>query len=1286
MKKEKHTRQTLLTTAVLSTLTTFAGTTCTDGVMRARPVKDGRPPVIDGKFDDWDLSGVVRCWNAEAYAEQQNCSLALMYDDDALYLAVEMTFAGRDAQNPNRPQDRYWYGDCVQFRLCTDPKLGYPLPLVSRKDPNSSFVKNPAVNCVNVWRDTKNGTDNLYFTPGALFDCPNTLNPAGSEVKIVTPDGKLRAEAKMSWKALGVASGKNPFKVGETMAGVFDVKWSPGKDGNYTAAVYRKDPGAFAFLNQNTWGQIAFTKADEKLPKVPSYAEVARGATGAGPRDGARIAFTLPKKAKVSVNILDEKGGVVRELAGGEPHDAGEVEFYWDGRDARGFPCETGKAYRWAAYAHDGLDVEYFGTVGTSGTPPYDTPDGKGGWGGDHGPVVAAAADDTGRYFVWNMSESGKAIVKTDFDGKVIWRATPFVGGGYGPFTAAVAKDGVLSLVLKWQKTSGLVRVDAATGNYLLYPDNTGLADIGLTTDDVAAPEGCAVRPEYFFNCAGLAAIGDELFAGDYAGGCIRVVEAKTGKVTRTLPCVGVRGLVATKDGNLLAACLQPGRVVKVDPKTGAAETVLEVKDGLVAPYGVAIDAKGAIYVSDLGTSQQVKKFVGRRLVYAVGKAGGRGALGRIDFDALRYPFGLAVDRTGALLVTEAAPPKIVRVLDAVTGKETRRYFGYTAYSPTNVPDCDDPLLQYYSLSGPDCFARARIPAAGGIGEPDACWDFGAAGFETGSAFNTMLTPQVVRLANGAKYLVPDAEIFDRQTKKATMIVCKIDGDTVQPAAGVLYEKEKKTQKYRLWSDENGDGLVQDGECSAWRACRADGRAFSLGGRNGAVQMDAAGNLFLAAGKENFMVGIPADGFTACGAPRWKADAAYVAVPQILPGAKTLFSTWRAGPLGTRRDAAGNFYTVVNGSPKYVTAEYEKYLHQGMGHTADTLGTYVVKHDAKGEPVWCVGRKAVGMLKPGEMLHHWCIAGMVGDDYVVAASEWGVFTVYTTDGFYVDRLFDAPGLPGRGIPYTFGGEDFSGQVAYFPQRDEVWAYNAGHTFRVTGFEKGRVKGEWRTSGTVALDKVLPLVFPGAKERSLTGVKLARKDGKVVYTAHVADATPLVNVARGAADVFKGGDAVGFQMGPATAPKELPERRPSGRKTGFARVLAARVGGADRVFAFKPFVAAGEKKPVEYATPAGGTSAFEFVGEVPGAKVAFTPDADGKGYAVRIEVPEAFFELDFAKNVFFDAEALFSGDGGRGLQTVRREWLHTPDSSEATMVDDVPTEARLRPKGWQRVAW
>jgi hypothetical protein len=283
--------------------------------------------------------------------------------------------------------------------------------------------------------------------------------------------------------------------------------------------------------------------------------------------------------------------------------------------------------------------------------------------------------------------------------------------------------------------------------------------------------------------------------------------------------------------------------------------------------------------------------------------------------------------------------------------------------------------------------------------------------------------------------------------------------------------------------------------------------------------------------------------------------------------------------------------------------------------------------------------------------------------------------VYTADGFFVDSLFDAPGVPGRGGPYVFGGEDFSGRIQAFPERGEVWAYNAGHAFRVKGFEKCRVAGEWRTNGVVRIERVAPLYVPGTKPKPLERAKIKRVGGKVVFTAHVVDDTPLVNTAIDENAVFKGGDAVGFEIGPGRTFSR------KGRKETFTRILAACIGGKDRVIAMKPFTN-GERKPQEYSTPAGGTAAFEFVGDVPGATVAFTPDANG--YDVRIEVPEEFFEIDFSKPVFWDAEALFSGDGGRGVGTVKRVYIYNRETSQTSMVDDTPTEARLHPEGYVEV--
>ena len=1311
---------------ILAAGAAFAGTSCRDGVAAA--IMADRALVIDGDLLDWNRSAPVLIWNAEEFAETENATLYFMHDEVNLYVAVEMTLlGGRSPKNENRPSDRFWVGDLVQLRLCTDPAIGWPLP--NRKD--ERLTKNPCVTCVNLWRDTKTGIDYCHITPGAMFDCPAVTNPEGCAVKSVSAQGRLVLEARIPWSALGVSDGCRPFAIGEKMPAVVDVKWYPGFDGHQTAAIFCKDPGAFAFMNIDTWGQIEFRpKAETQGERGTGngerslkerYAEIAAKARGSAEQDmsgWAAIVFDLPKRAKVSVNVFDEKGGVVRELIGGAWRDAGRVEVCWDGRDALGFPCETGRDYRWGVYAHDGLDVVYEGTVGVSGEPPYETPDGIGGWGADHGPPIACATDDTGRYFVWHMTEQGRGIVKTDFDGKVVWRTTPFVRGGWNEYTAACAANGALWLIhqpTNGKKRPALVKIDTMTGRNELFPNGKPFVEIeAISPERPAFNAGLAAREKYVFNCAGIAAIGDTIYVSDLNGNRIVALNAKTGAQKGEISCDAPRGLAAAPDGSLWAVssnrlarfdCSQISNVHKSSLNTNSNldlsfvnnnAQLSFVNNSLVSPYALAIGSDGTLYVSDLGESQQIKMFSGDgKMLRAYGKRGGRAFLGKIDYNAFLFPFGLAVDKTGALLVAEASAPKIITVLDAATGAVRRRCFGDTAYSPSNVPDCDDPQLQYYSVEGPLSFARQRLGEA-----PEAAWDFIGAGLgEFGSVLSTMNMPEVMRCDNGLKYLVPDGTTMHRGPEKPMTICIVGEGDAMMPVAGVFFDPPAKkgapVTSLRLWMDLNGDGRRQEGEFSA--VSNVAGRVWRWTPPLGAMRMEKNGDLFLNT-LDNAVICIPCRGFAETGAPRWDVASAYVAIYEIIAGKSALYHTWRSGLLGLRRDSAGNFYAAVDCNLDYATPELTKAMKLGMGHTSEYNCVFVCKYAPDGSPLWRVGRKATGGLKPGELLHHWVFAGMVGEEYAVAASEWGTFTVYTADGFFVDSLFDAPGLPGRGQPYSFGGEDFSGRIAAFPALGEVWAYNAGHSFRVIGFDKNcRVAGEWRTNGIVRLECVASLYVPGAPPKPIKGTSLKREGGKVVFAAHVVDDTPLVNVASGADAVFKGGDAVGFEIGSVKNVEMWKSENmklcnyenvnlvnpvnPVKRIPVFTRILAARMGGKDRVIALQT---GGTQlnRPQEYTTPAGGTASFSFVGDAPGATVAFSQTADG--YDVRIEVPETLFELDFSKPVFWDAEALFSGNGGKGIGTVRRVYLYNEEKSQTSMVDDTPTEARLHPEGYAEV--
>ncbi|MDE3274845.1 MAG: hypothetical protein PUJ80_02335 [Verrucomicrobiota bacterium] len=1269
----------------------LAADTCPDGVATAVPVKDGRPPVIDGKLDDWDLSGGVSVWIADELADRQHCRASFMYDDDNFYVAARLALMDHELRNDCRPFDKYWYGDNICLRYCTDRSLPFPLPnkFTSKGGPAPLYARNRKVGSVTLWRDTRNGNDWMLVLPGANFDCGTVTNPVGSAVKVIGRGREATIEARIPWRSLGVEDGRNPFRPGEMMTAELDVHWHPGTDGYSAAAIYRVDPGTFAFRRLENWGRILFSPTGNLRPgkSVFDIAAEAVGKARAKQSEGAtEIAFEIPKRGRVSVLIRDGKGGVLKELMGGEAHAPGIVRAYWDGRDAYGHPCAVGKAYRWEAYMNDGISAEWFGTVGTEGDPPYETPDGKGGWGADHGPAIAAAADETGRYFIWYTNESGCGLVKTDFDGKVVWRSAPFVCGGFGDFTCGVAVGGSLYVVfdgLGRNKSKNVARIDAATGDFMPF-DGVNTINLGFSQDVVELQPGCCLGP-FKMTTAGIATDGERLFVSDFTGGRIAIHDRVTGRRLGEWPCPGVRGL-SWREGCLYAATIA-GRIVRLDGKTGLCETY--ISDNLSAPYGLAFDSKGNLHVTDWGQSHQLKTFSPNgRLIRTLGQKGGRGFLGAYDSKSFSFPASLACDKTDTLIVPEMASPKVFSLISAATGETLRRMFGYTAYSPSNLPDCDDPLLQYYSISGPESFARARIPDAGGIGRPDASWDFRNAGIgEFDCVFDTMTMGEVVRASNGWKYLVPDGEggMPTETNARHPRTICRIDGDQMVPVVSFALaepdpDPRTKTNALRVWTDGNGDGRIQENEVRVLD--RISGRRFTWAVHSGSLQMDAHGHVYLTT-MQNCLIEIPASGFDDGGVPKLDVSAARIAVPEIIPGLAYMFCSWRSGAVGWRRDSQGNFYSVVFYPRTYASEGLTQKMKTGMGHTSRFTTVEFVKYAPDGRVLWKTGRKATSAPKHGEIMHPWCMAGLIGDDYVVMASEWGPFWLYTHDGFYAGQLFDSPGLPGRGIPYRFGGEDFSGQIRYFPCRDEVWAYNAGHTYCVKGFHNGRICGERRFSGEVLLERIKPLDEGGGSVRELRSgqvvsfaddqarVRIVRRAEDLECLFDVTDETPLVNVARAIDRIFKGGDAVGVELGPLDG-KGLD---------GCVRIVAAKVDDGIRVVGMKPLTR-GEKRPQTYSTPSGGDASFEWVGEIPGADAVAEVRSDGTGYRLRFRVPYEFLEFDIRKGACaVEAEVLFSGEGGRGMGVGRRTYLCHPVDVRTTMTDDTPTEARLYREGW-----
>jgi len=1262
------------------------------GRMLAVPVPEKQgPPVIDGNLAEWDLSGAEDVWITPETADRYRARLAAMYGDTHLYLAARVRLPGRPLRNANSPIDPFWQGDCLHFRLVSDPSFRYPAT-------HETLGESNRVAHLSIWKDTQSGEDHLDIAYGSNFRQGKRLDPPEASV-IVRPEGDgYVMEAAIPWEVLNVPGGRNPFAPGQAMTFIAEILWDHTTQ--RVGAIYRKNPGVFAFKHPQEWGQLEFSPVGNLAPRHPDIDTYLAAAT-AEKREGVPIALKLEKPAKVSLNILGPRGEVIRELTGGELRPAGEHRWYWDGLDQWGAPVKPGE-YRWGAYLSQGLKARWIGSVGSSGNPPYPTEDGRGGWGGDHGDPMDTAADAGGLYFLWKSAEEERAIVKVDYDGNTVWRTTPFVGGGFGPFYHIASNGKVLCYVFG-EKTVSIGRLDAASGKLLKWDSlNQPLAPVakGEPVSGETAPYAPSVA-------TGLAINEKEIFVSVERENTVIVLDAHTGGPVRRLAVEAPRGLAFDAAGHLYVVSAPAGgeaAVFRIPGATG--QPVKVVSGGLVAPWDVAVDETGALHLSDNGSSQQLKVFSPEgRLLRTIGPEGGRPWTGAYDRTALLNPAGLVADPRGGIVLAESSIPKPFSRYRATDGELLHRWFGGTAYGPTNIPDPENPRVNYYSLSSDPKvssgggFARATIPEKGGTGLPDAYWNLPAAGMPgAGIVLDTMNLPEIVEAVNGRQYMVSDSSNVNQNHG-----IVEKQGDAFLPVAHArIAAKGEGFSGIEFWSDRNGDRQVQPGELRRLTEVE-NAPIVSLARHVGSMHMTPEGDLYFAT-NANRILKVPTRGFSESGAPDWELEKAGYVVPTVLESmGEKMYTHYREGILGMRLDAEKNLYTLFNANAPYATPEKTGAMQNGIGHTSRFTAVKFAKFDPRGHLLWMAGRKATSGARPGEMYHFWAMAGLVNDRYVAGGSEWGQIYFYTHDGFFVDALMDDPALGLPAGPHTFGGETFSGRVHYFPKRDEVWAYTMGRAFIVDGFRGGKVEGEERRSGSVTLDRVYdtgaeavaetkPLVIapfgtgddpwksvPAStlhrNRKPLAQVRVARDGKHLRVRFDVENGAPFRNGSQQADLAFKGGDAVGLRLGPDT--------EETGNQPGDIRLLATVLEGKPTLIAYKPFTGLEPKAPAEYFTPAAGKEIFEYAAAVPGGEVTF--EAREGGYRMEFRLPLAFLELPLTpgSELRAEAEVLLSGQGARGLQTMSRNHLFSPTSSATSMTDDVVTEARLHRRYWGR---
>jgi len=734
-------------------------------------------------------------------------------------------------------------------------------------------------------------------------------------------------------------------------------------------------------------------------------------------------------------------------------------------------------------------------------------------------------------------------------------------------------------------------------------------------------------------------------------------------------------GFIRAVNDELVYVVQDRRNVVAVNPQSGAVRTVLKGLDGV---GGVTTDEQGRLYVSVQGAEQQVRLFTAEgKPVGAIGRKGGRPALGAWVQDGVLNPVGLVVDKEGKLWVAEAnqTPPRF-SVWQARAGADKKEgaflneFFGPTHYGASGAAiNPRDPNV----MAGEGCEWRI---------DPKTGRDVCLGTFEN-SIHGAALYAEG---GNGRLYLVTSA-------RDKGLAIRERLGDAQFALRGTIVAnpEEKKTV---FWADVNGDEQAQPEEVTTYPA------VLTMTGYLGWM-LNMNGDLTLYANGLQFKV---AD-FTKCGAPRY--DVA-----------------------GARKIASMGSGALSTPDNRKLVAVGERYFE--CFDTADGRllwkypNTFAGVHGSHKAPPPEVGliRGAFGLvgnaLLPKPVGGIWAINGNIG--------EWHVLT---EDGFYLTRLFQGNGfkiqwpdqaVPGAildNVPPGLGGEDFGGSMRQgadgkvYIQAGKTGLWNVevagldaiqelpggkvtmgaddvktAQTFREKQLQAavGNKKYTVRKA-TVAFSGNLDTDFKGFEEAgkpafekqpgSRVRVAMAHDDANLYVGWEVRDETPWVNGADAPEFMYARGDTVDLQLGtdPAADAKRTEPVK------GDLRLSIGNFQGQPTAVVYRKV--ADEKKPKTFSSGVVKEYVMDSVVVLAEAKVAANVDAQGKRYVIEAAIPLAALGLKLTDGLVLRGDfGATHGDKAGKDTMLRSHW-----NNQATgLVNDEVFELRMEPANWGEIVF
>jgi hypothetical protein len=541
------------------------------------------------------------------------------------------------------------------------------------------------------------------------------------------------------------------------------------------------------------------------------------------------FSYQLPFDGKVSLNIYDEQGHIVKQLLSLAERRKGFNREQWDMKNDDGKILPSNANYSWKILLSKGVQSKYIMTIG----PTF--PEGNNYWEvglGNHVGLSSVACDGNSLFVASGMAEGCRSHIKMDINGSKCIQSGNQPGAWTGFYARTIIGDDVYGLTQE-----GMVLAhhkDSLNGWFVGVGDkksscvgmNNGFGWNARSPNEKDLPLFQCQQPakgnytiwdnnKMWMDIANVTWKGKQFIIISYEKeNMIQLRQPRTGTVVKTFTVVSAKGIAGDENGNIYA--LSGRKLIRINCDT-------EKQDILYAsftdPYRIDIDVRRKeIIVAERSPLNQIKKisFAGK-LLKTYGRKGGRllGLYNPRDFFCIS---DIIVDGKGGFYVTELKPVSRLAHFSA-DGSLIKEWYGGTSWCSIASADETDPSVVWLQFQT-NVLWRCKV-------------DYARRMWKIHSVYNTDSIASGIYSLDSLKACgmcgvigTGDCNWTLRKHNKETYLVFKgsvavLKVDTVQwKLKGCVSNKfiQSKTRNSKVdilsWTDINGDGTVQPEENS----------------------------------------------------------------------------------------------------------------------------------------------------------------------------------------------------------------------------------------------------------------------------------------------------------------------------------------------------------------------------------------------------------------------------------------------------------------------------------------